>query len=216
MALAPAGVDAVLDCAGSGSLPDLVDIAGSAERVVTVADLNSALAGDRIVLADGEYGIGRLRDRHGTEAAPIVVVAANRGQAVISGGQLEVLARRTWRSRGSGATDISAEPLVGCTGMGADWTSFWRLEPRPDNDPAPLGPIVAETYDDKLEAIVEGTAVAVIPAHDRRFTLRPELVTVPLHGIEPCQVVVATRAADTNPLVPEFVRFAESLLVGNS
>ncbi len=26
-------------------------------------------------------------------------------------------------------------------------------------------------------------------------------------------MVVATRAADTNPLVPEFVRFAESLLV---
>ncbi|MBW4717946.1 LysR family transcriptional regulator [Saccharothrix obliqua] len=114
------------------------------------------------------------------------------------------------------AADIAAEPLVGCTGMGADWTGFWRLEPRPDNEPAPLGPTVAETYDDKLEAIVEGTAIAVIPAHDRRFTLRPDLVAVPLHGIEPCQVVVATRAADTNPLVPEFVHFAESLLARDS
>ncbi|RSN19893.1 LysR family transcriptional regulator [Amycolatopsis sp. WAC 01416] len=110
------------------------------------------------------------------------------------------------------AADIAAEPLVGCTGMGSDWTSFWRLEPRPDDEPAPLGPTVAETYDDKLEAIVEGTAIAVIPAHDRRFTLRPDLVTVPIDGIERCQVVVATRAADTNPLVSEFVQFAESLL----
>ncbi|OKK12402.1 NADP-dependent oxidoreductase [Streptomyces sp. CB02400] len=36
--LAPAGVDAVFDMAASGSLPDLVAIAGDADRVVTVAD----------------------------------------------------------------------------------------------------------------------------------------------------------------------------------
>ncbi|MFH9661446.1 NADP-dependent oxidoreductase [Streptomyces sp. NPDC017248] len=43
-ALAPAGVDAVLDLAASGSLADLVTIAGHADRVVTVAD--AARAGD--------------------------------------------------------------------------------------------------------------------------------------------------------------------------
>lgn len=111
------------------------------------------------------------------------------------------------------AADISAEPLVGCTGMGAGWTTFWRLEPRSDGDPALLGPTLADTYDDKLEAIADGNAVALIPAHDRRFTLRPTLVTVPVEGIEPCQVVVATRSADTNLLVGEFVRSAENLLV---
>ncbi|WP_326949536.1 NADP-dependent oxidoreductase [Amycolatopsis sp. NBC_01307] len=42
--LAPGGVDAVLDTAASGSLPDLVAIAGDADRVVTVAD--AARAGD--------------------------------------------------------------------------------------------------------------------------------------------------------------------------
>jgi NADPH:quinone reductase-like Zn-dependent oxidoreductase len=35
--LAPGGVDAVLDCAGSGSLPDLVALAGSPDRVVSIA-----------------------------------------------------------------------------------------------------------------------------------------------------------------------------------
>ncbi|WP_109527517.1 NADP-dependent oxidoreductase, partial [Nocardia aurea] len=44
-ALAPDGVDVVLDCAGSGSLPDLVDLTGSPDRVVTVADLNAAKYG---------------------------------------------------------------------------------------------------------------------------------------------------------------------------
>jgi NADPH:quinone reductase-like Zn-dependent oxidoreductase len=38
-------VDAVLDCAGSGSLPDLVALAGDPDRVVTVADLNAAAYG---------------------------------------------------------------------------------------------------------------------------------------------------------------------------
>jgi len=40
-ALAPGGVDAVLDCAGKGSLPDLVKIAGSPDRVVTIADFRA-------------------------------------------------------------------------------------------------------------------------------------------------------------------------------
>ncbi|SDH40706.1 NADPH:quinone reductase [Lentzea fradiae] len=42
--LAPAGVDAVLDTAASGSLADLVAIAGGADRVVTVADAERAAA----------------------------------------------------------------------------------------------------------------------------------------------------------------------------
>lgn len=43
--LAPDGVDAVLDCAGSGSLPDLINLTEGPDRVVTVADLNAAKYG---------------------------------------------------------------------------------------------------------------------------------------------------------------------------
>ncbi|MFE4369069.1 NADP-dependent oxidoreductase [Streptomyces sp. NPDC056835] len=46
-ALAPNGVDAALDTVGKGSLPDLVAITGSADRVVTVADLSAAEHGVR-------------------------------------------------------------------------------------------------------------------------------------------------------------------------
>lgn len=52
-ALAPDGVDAVLDCAGSGSLPDLVEIAGSPDRVVTIADLNAAKHGVHLSASAG-------------------------------------------------------------------------------------------------------------------------------------------------------------------
>lgn len=43
-ALAPSGVTAVVDCAG-GALPDLIALAGSPERVVTIADFSAATHG---------------------------------------------------------------------------------------------------------------------------------------------------------------------------
>ncbi|PRY44933.1 NADP-dependent oxidoreductase [Umezawaea tangerina] len=57
-ALAPGGVDVVLDAAASGSLADLVAIAGSADRVVTVADfVNSSALGVRLVNAENDSAI---------------------------------------------------------------------------------------------------------------------------------------------------------------
>ncbi|MEV4972261.1 NADP-dependent oxidoreductase [Streptomyces scopuliridis] len=52
-ALAPGGVDVVLDCAGSGSLPDLVSLAGSPDRVVTIADPESAKYGVHLSRSGG-------------------------------------------------------------------------------------------------------------------------------------------------------------------
>ncbi|WBB59582.1 polysaccharide lyase family 7 protein [Streptomyces sp. WMMC500] len=67
-------------------------------RTVEVADsdelqdaMGDARAGDRIVLADGAYSIGKMSGKNGTAAEPVTVVAENRGQAVIEDGQLEVL-----------------------------------------------------------------------------------------------------------------------------
>jgi NADPH:quinone reductase-like Zn-dependent oxidoreductase len=41
-ALAPGGVDVALDVAGSGVLPELIELAGGPERVVTIADFAGA------------------------------------------------------------------------------------------------------------------------------------------------------------------------------
>lgn len=108
--------------------------------------------------------------------------------------------------------DFVDEPLVACAGMAAAWTGFWRLHPRPSGDPAPLGPMLVDTFEDKLEAVADGRAVAVVPGDDRRITLRDDLATVPIDGIEPCQVAVVTRADDRNPLVADFRRSAENCL----
>src|SRR5690349_17204124 len=41
-ALAPGGVDTALDVAGSGVLPELIELAGGPEHVVTIADFGGA------------------------------------------------------------------------------------------------------------------------------------------------------------------------------
>jgi hypothetical protein len=51
---------------------------------------SAAQAGDRIVLADGQYTIGKLTGKNATAGKPITIVAANRGKAVVDDGQLEV------------------------------------------------------------------------------------------------------------------------------
>ncbi len=112
--------------------------------------------------------------------------------------------------------DFADEPLVACAGMAAAWTGFWRLDPRPDGSPAPLGPQLVDTFEDKLEAVADGRAVALVPADDRRGALRDDLATVRVEGVEPCQVVVATRAADANLLVAHFRESAKNLLVRES
>ncbi|GAB2654294.1 LysR substrate-binding domain-containing protein [Saccharopolyspora gloriosae] len=111
------------------------------------------------------------------------------------------------------AEDFADEPLVACAGMAAVWTGFWRLEPRPGDGRAPVGPMLVDTFEDKLEVVADGRAVALVPANDRRCALRDDLTTVPVEGIAPCQVVVATRAGDRSPLVAQFRESATRYLV---
>lgn len=111
--------------------------------------------------------------------------------------------------------DFAGEPLVACAGMASAWTGFWRLEPRPDGAPAPLGPLLVDTYEDKLEAVADGRALALVPSGDRRSALRDDLATVPVEGVEPCEVVVASRRGGTSGLVADFRESARRLLVGS-
>ncbi|MFI5911737.1 LysR family transcriptional regulator [Dactylosporangium sp. NPDC051541] len=145
---------------------------------------------------------------------PLPIPAAGLDVTVLYTEPLVLLVPATHRLAGKESVtvdDIAGEPLIACAGMGERWTAFWRLEPRPGGDPAPLGPTLVATYEDKLEAIADGRAVSVVPAGDRRFTLRADLVTVPLDGVGSTEVVVATRGADANPLVAAFIRSAKNL-----
>jgi DNA-binding transcriptional LysR family regulator len=107
--------------------------------------------------------------------------------------------------------DIADEPLP--RAFDPEWNAFWRIDPRPDGRPAPDGPLIY-TVEDKLELIAGGQAVAIVPAGARVGTLRPDLTAIPLSGVEPSHVVVATRADDRNRLVAAFRKYAEAHLTG--
>jgi DNA-binding transcriptional LysR family regulator len=107
--------------------------------------------------------------------------------------------------------DIADEPLPRVPDPA--WNAFWRIDPRPDGSPAPDGPLI-EAVEDQFELIAGGQAVTIVPAHGRAGSLRPDLTTVPLRGIEPSHVVLATRADDHNRLVTAFRKSAHAHLTG--
>jgi len=108
--------------------------------------------------------------------------------------------------------DISGEPIPRMPDP--VWNAYWRIDPRPDGSPAPDGPLV-DSIEDKNELIAAGQAVAIIPAGIHASgTMRPDLTTIPLHGVEPGHVVLATRAADRGRLVAAFRRAAADCLTG--
>jgi DNA-binding transcriptional LysR family regulator len=107
--------------------------------------------------------------------------------------------------------DIADEPLPRLPDPA--WNAFWRIDPRPDGRRAPDGPLV-DALEDKLEVIAAGQAVAIVSAGLRADSLRPDLTTVPLHGVEPSHVVLATRAGDRSRLVAAFRKCAQAHLTG--
>jgi DNA-binding transcriptional LysR family regulator len=107
--------------------------------------------------------------------------------------------------------DIADEPMPRLSDPA--WNAYWRIDPRPDGSPAPDGPLVNDV-EDKLELIAAGQAVSIVSVGLRAGILHPDLTTVPLSGVEPSHVVLATRADDRNRLVTAFRKYAHTHLTG--
>jgi DNA-binding transcriptional LysR family regulator len=105
--------------------------------------------------------------------------------------------------------DIADEPVPRFPD--STWSAYWRIDPRPDGTPAPDGPLV-ETIEDKNELVAAGQAVAIVPGGLYDGNVRSDLVTIPLRGVEPGHVVLATRAGDGGRLVTAFRKSAQELL----
>jgi DNA-binding transcriptional LysR family regulator len=101
--------------------------------------------------------------------------------------------------------DIADEPIPKFRHCDPAWNDFWRIDPRPDGSRAPEGPLL-ETLEDGLELVAAGQAVAITTSSYER--LRPDITTVPLEGVQPIHVVVASRAGDRSRLVAAFRRLA--------
>jgi DNA-binding transcriptional LysR family regulator len=111
--------------------------------------------------------------------------------------------------------DIADEPIPRMADPA--WNAYWRIDPRPDGRPAPDGPFVA-ALEDKNELIASGQAVAIVPAGVYNGQVRPDLTTIPLHGVAPGHVILATRrddsTGDRGRLVAAFRRSARDCLTG--
>ncbi len=92
-ALAPDGVDAALDIAGSGVLPELIELAGSPEHVVTIADVGGAQehgvtfsSGDagRAVHALAPDGVDAALDVAGSGVLPELIELAGGPEHVVT------------------------------------------------------------------------------------------------------------------------------------
>ncbi|MCX4808730.1 LysR family transcriptional regulator [Streptomyces sp. NBC_01214] len=101
------------------------------------------------------------------------------------------------------AEELAGEEAAPCPFETADWTSYRILG-------ADVPPI--ESYEDKLELVASGRALAVLPVGDRRSSLRPDLVTVPIEGSPPSQVVLVSRKGDPNPMIRNLQLVAKAVL----
>lgn len=108
--------------------------------------------------------------------------------------------------------DFAQDDLVPCPITApTEWNEFWRLTSDPGR-PTSLG--AAPSFEDKLELVAGGLAIAVLPIGDRRFTLRDDIAAVPIEGIDPYRVVVVTRENESDPLVADFLTTARAHLTG--
>jgi DNA-binding transcriptional LysR family regulator len=135
------------------------------------------------------------------DAGDVVVTALYEEPRVLVVPLGHPLAARTSVTSGELAGEVPAPCALETTG----WTSYRLLG---------AGLPVIESYEDKLEMVASGQALAVLPVGDRRSSLRPDLVTVPIEDAPPSQVVVVSRKADPNPMVGSFRLAAGSVLTG--
>jgi len=106
--------------------------------------------------------------------------------------------------------DFADEPLVRYSDP--LWNAFWRIDPRPDGSAAPDGPLVP-AHEDKLEAVAAGEALTLAPASSAGGSLRRDLRAIPIRGIEPIHVVLATRENDRGRLIEAFHDLAIEYIV---
>ncbi|MFJ6838514.1 LysR substrate-binding domain-containing protein [Streptomyces sp. NPDC091209] len=103
---------------------------------------------------------------------------------------------------------LSDEELVACVSTPAVWST-----PKPvGGRPAPPPPAIDDSYEDKPELIATGHCVAIFPAGDRRAAAREDIAQVPVVDIDPCEVVLVTRADDPNPLLGSLEDVAHTVL----
>ena len=104
--------------------------------------------------------------------------------------------------------DLWDEPFVAAPIETGWWRDWWLAAGEREGHPVRIGAVTdSGRPDDWLTAIASGHGIALAPESAARYYARPDVVYRPVTGVSPSQVGVAwSPAADTNPVVQDFVR----------
>lgn len=104
--------------------------------------------------------------------------------------------------------DLWDEPFVAAPAETGWWRAWWLAADEREGHPIRIG-AVTETGkpDDWLTAIANGAGIALAPESAARYYAHPGVTYRPVTGVSPSQVGVAwPPAADTNPVIQDFIR----------
>ncbi|OIV36092.1 hypothetical protein BIV57_18205 [Mangrovactinospora gilvigrisea] len=91
-----------------------------------------------------------------------------------------------------------------------EWVKWWAVDPRPDGAPVRWG---AENRNaaELLENAASGAGASIAPASMGAFYARPDVVWVPLAGVDPLRIDLVWDGSEEGPLVREFVAAAREV-----
>jgi DNA-binding transcriptional LysR family regulator len=104
--------------------------------------------------------------------------------------------------------ELRDEPFVAAPAETGWWRDWWLATGEREGHPVRIGAVTESGQpDDWLTAIANGDGIALAPESAARYYARPGVTYRPVTGVSPSQVGVAwPPAADTNPVVQDFVR----------
>lgn len=107
--------------------------------------------------------------------------------------------------------ELLDEPFVAAPPETGRWRDYWLAIDERHGHPVRIGAVTGHR-DDFLNAIANGYGIGLAPESATRYYTRPGVTYRPVTGVTPTQVAIAwTHAADTNPVVQDFVRCCRSV-----
>ncbi|MGP3966297.1 LysR family transcriptional regulator [Streptomyces sp. 6N223] len=103
--------------------------------------------------------------------------------------------------------DVRDEPLVRTRQAPRHWVGWWAVDPRPDGS-RPRWGAENNTIDELLDQVAAGRGASIGPASSAVYFSRPDIVWVPLTGVEPLRIDLAWHPDHDNPVVDAYVRIA--------
>ena|ERR1700754_2006834 len=106
--------------------------------------------------------------------------------------------------------ELNAEPIMWTRRAPRYWVDWWAVNPRPNGQEPRWGP-ENDNVEEMLEQVADGSAYCIVPTSMTEFYARPDLVFIPLTGVDPLRIALAWRENESSPLVTAFAATVREL-----